>query len=403
MNGSNQRIKVHGGDAPGTHYLAVSAFSDTDQRKALNYMCISPNQLNDGTLIACRECWQCRERRILDWQGRCIAESKTSVGAYSMTLTYGRGQNGKDLGKVSHPRAHILTYSDVQKFFKRLRRKNVRKGISGYKFKYFAVGEFGSKKGRAHWHVIVFWSEDMPEVPFRENFNWDYWPHGFAYIDDVGPASVRYNCKYLNKDLEDAERQGHLAMSKKPPLGSEYFAHLAQQYVDARLSPQDLFYSFPEALDKEGKKLKFLLSGRSADLFCEAYLRLWREQVGKHYPPSEVIEEYEDRMARNQPERLEDLAASLKNKVPLIKISPPSWMPEGVESMAFDEQRNSFYVEIEGHRYWWSYDKRGKRAWENIIRKVDLEKIRPRQEAAHAAYLTRTSGRWIEYLRSMPH
>ena len=365
-------------------------------------MCVSPNQLNDGTLIGCRKCWQCRERRILDWQGRCIAESKVSVGAYSMTLTYGRGQSGKDQGKKSHPRAHILTYSDVQKFFKRLRRKNKRKGIAGYKLKYFAVGEFGSKKGRAHWHVIVFWSEDMPEVPFRENFNWDYWPHGFVYIDDVGPASVRYNCKYLNKDLEDAERQGHLAMSKKPPLGAEYFAQLAQQYVDARLSPQDHFYSFPEALDKEGKKLKFLLSGRSADLFCKAYLTLWREQVGKHYPPSEVIEEYEDRMARGEPERLEDLAASLKNKVPLIKISPPAWMPEGVESMAFDEQRNSFYVEIEGHRYWWSYDKRGKRAWENIIRKVDLEKVRPRQEAAHAAFLIRTSGRWIEDLRSMP-
>ena len=69
-------------------------------------MCINPSPLPDGTLIGCRNCKQCFGRRILDWQGRCIAESKTTAAANAITLTYGRSARNE----VLHPRAVVLTY-----------------------------------------------------------------------------------------------------------------------------------------------------------------------------------------------------------------------------------------------------------------------------------------------------
>lgn len=271
-------------------------------------MCINPHSLRDGTEIGCRECWQCKERKVLDWMGRCIAESKTATACHAITLTYGRGREGKNTGAVSHERAHVLTYSDVQKYFKRLRR-------NGYPCRYFAVGEYGSLKGRAHWHVIVYWLGPVPVHRLNERFDHAEWEHGHTFWKAVHSASVRYACKYLQKDLQDAEAQGHFAMSKKPPLGAKYFAERAQRFVDDALSPQDLFYGWPEARNKEGKKLKFMLGGRSAELFLQEYLIRWRGlprpygAVGPvrrtdrpwHYPPSDLVEEFED---KTLPERV---------------------------------------------------------------------------------------------------
>lgn len=229
-------------------------------------MCINPSPLSDGTLIGCRNCKQCFGRRVLDWQGRCIAESKTTAAANAITLTYGRSARNE----ILHPRSVVLTYSDVQKYFKRLRK-------DGYPCTYFVVGEFGGRKGRTHWHAVVFWHGPVPEHELdKEMYMQEHWPHGFSHWKEVHSGSVAYACKYIQKDLNDAEAQGKLAMSKKPPIGSVYFAHRAQQYVDQGLSPQNLFYTFPEAVYRDGKPLRFMLSGRSKEMFLEEYIWRWR-------------------------------------------------------------------------------------------------------------------------------
>ena len=80
-------------------------------------MCKAPTVLADGTETECRLCWQCRDRKITDWVGRCIAESKTAVGSHAVTLTYGVDA----YGSTDHARTAVLTYSDVQKYLKKWR------------------------------------------------------------------------------------------------------------------------------------------------------------------------------------------------------------------------------------------------------------------------------------------
>lgn len=257
-------------------------------------------------------CWQCRARRVDDWVGRCVAESKTAMHTHSVSLTYGYDEHGNS----DHVRTAILTYNDVRKFFWNLRNNGYKK------FRYFCVGEFGSRKGRAHWHLVIFWYQEPPEqIQYdTEKFSIKYWPEGFSYWQDVeadgGVAkskAVRYVCKYLNKDAKDdvSEYAGPY-MSKKPPLGDEYFKHLAQTHVTKGVSPKTLHYSWPDLLDKKGRQKQYYMTGVTADNYLDHYVHLCNQQNGGKYPPSQLVDEHIDKRVSEEWE-LERIVKDLKD------------------------------------------------------------------------------------------
>nr|WP_189422684.1 hypothetical protein [Devosia pacifica] len=192
----------------------------------------------------------------------------------------------------------LLTYSDVQKYFKLLRRH-------GYPVRYFVTGEYGSTKGRAHWHIMLYWQKAVPDHVLDQNFMEEHWPHGWSFWTNPTSHAVRYNCKYIQKDMTDDARQGVLAMSKKPPLGAKYFEGLAEQYARQGLAPQSPVYTFPDIrgqrADGTTYTVPFVLTNRSAELFLGHYVRTWRELYGRrHMPNSEYVEEYLDKIARKE-------------------------------------------------------------------------------------------------------
>ncbi|MER9489796.1 hypothetical protein NKI50_28135 [Mesorhizobium sp. M0563] len=310
-------------------------------------MCLNPGRLPDGTEFACRKCWQCSERRIDDWVGRCLAENKTANVGHSITLTYGRDEDGNE----DHFRAAWLTYSDVQKFFKLLRR-------DGYKFRYLVCGEYGSEKGRAHWHLLMFWQGKVPPHELttsrwnQKRFENKYWPHGFQHWEKPNAKSIRYVCKYIQKDIGKDERQGHISMSKKPPLGDQYFYELALKYVKAGLAPQDLTYRFPEVKDTKGKPKLFFMGGATAQNFIRYYQALWfLHQSAKHHPNSTIIEEHDDRLARGRydpiPEpRRYPVQAPFSGTGPYLGRCP-------------EDNRATLYSDADGVRWWYRKGKEG--------------------------------------------
>lgn len=360
-------------------------------------MCISPNLLRDGTLVGCRKCWQCRNNRIDTWVGRCIAESKTSVGSTFITLTYGRDSEGYE----SHARSTILTYSDVQKYFKQLRKR-------GFPCRYIAVGEYGSERGRAHWHIIVFWQKDIPVrmmdygvnswhperrewpisveiVPYKR-INEPCWPHGFSQWDPVRPGnekgSIRYACWYINEDYADTGWQGKFAMSKRPPLGAEYFIRRAQRFVDERISPQDGYYEFPsDAVRQSGEVVRFQLKGKIREIFCQAFIDKWAEQVGGHYPHSEFLMEYEDALAKPHVDEWRD---GLENKAVRPERRFPFDPPIGFTDadIYFDYERpdrpsaNAPRIDTVDGPIWYGPNEEGKKGWR---KSVPVESVLHRQ------------------------
>lgn len=381
-------------------------------------MCLAPSILNDGTQVACRECWQCRQDRVNNWVGRCIAETRTAVAAHAVTLTYGRDDNveSETYGEAMHEKAAVLTYSDVQKFIKLLRKH-------GFPARYFVAGEYGSRKGRAHWHIILFWQEKVPPgIVLQKNWwfarldpktgkqavlqngkpAW-FWPHGHTFWESPTMEHFRYNTKYVLKQVGAGadEAQGKQVGSKEPPLGAPYFAQLARRYAEQSLAPQDATYSFPEAVRKNGERIAFRLAGASKDRFIAAYVDAWRALHGdKEMPASEMVEKWvekgwtkpltreELRLRRSLYRPVRELNETDRHKLAAIvrrdagrQLSEAEWLGlVGGSEVKWDEVLSTFVYKLDGKRWLWRLNSEGFMEWQESAkhaRSID----RPSQKA----------------------
>lgn len=311
-------------------------------------MCINPRRHPSGLRTPCHQCWQCIENRTNDWVGRCIAEKETSVATSVVTLTYGGGDT---------PESRFLRKSDVIAYIKAIRNKT--KDRPGYKVRYFYVGEYGSKKGRAHWHIVLFWQEQMPHRELRKNIQDEYWPHGYSFWDEADTASIRYAMKYINKNPEDKAQLKTLGMSKKPMLGSRFFAELAERYIAQGISPQKPFYKFRDVLDKHGKPVEFYMPPLVAERFIELYIAKYATlKPGEHWPHSDFVDKYHDKAV--------NYVAPIRHEIRRRQDAP--WMapPSGAKEL-FDEKLNAFYCVVAGERLFWSFDERGQREWRSDL------------------------------------
>lgn len=237
-------------------------------------MCVTPYFIPEHGLVGCRNCWRCRNNRVNDLVGRCIAESQYSTATFAVTLTYAGDT----------PATSTLVYEDFQKFMKRLR-------FAGYSVRYIVAGEYGSKKGRAHWHCVLFFKGTSPDVPQEERFDWKHWPHGFSYFQRPDYKGFSYVLKYALKE-QTKGAVNHLAMSKKPILGWEFIKELAEKHVNQGLSPQSAAYSFRDQFDGKGKRRVFYLQGRARQKFVERYLTAYLDRHGVDYPFSEFLDRH---------------------------------------------------------------------------------------------------------------
>lgn len=162
--------------------------------------------------LPCGKCFACRSKRASGWSFRLIKEAERSSSALFVTLTY-------DPEKAPTTENGFMTLwkGDVQKFFKRLRKLNKNK------LKYYAVGEYGGKTMRPHYHIILF-NADIETID--RAWKLDDKEIGYVHIGEVTPASVGYTLKYISKigkiplfDRDDRVPEFSL-MSKG--LGSNY-------------------------------------------------------------------------------------------------------------------------------------------------------------------------------------
>lgn len=136
-----------------------------------------------------------------------------------------------------------LNKEHLRAFWKALRKKNSKK------LKYYAVGEYGSKTNRPHYHAILF-NADLATVvgaasahalttgliPMDGTTELDspIWKHGYVTVGRVNELSVGYALKYMLKKLtrkkhsRDDRLSEFSAMSKK--LGSQYLNQEARNY-----------------------------------------------------------------------------------------------------------------------------------------------------------------------------
>lgn len=156
--------------------------------------------------VPCGRCAFCAVQKRSDWALRLHYEAKKHVGSKFVTLTYANPHLKWANGVPQ------LDKRDLQLFFKRYRK-------TGNKMRYYAVGEYGSKTYRPHYHVIMF--GDIDEKAVRQA-----WPYGHVHIGSVTQASVMYCLGYVvnakGKGMSYGREKPFTLMSRKPGLGANY-------------------------------------------------------------------------------------------------------------------------------------------------------------------------------------
>lgn len=147
-------------------------------------------------LFGCGKCISCLTYKKYDWYKRCDLEKNNWKYIYFITLTFDN--------------QHYY-YHKKNRFFSYWIKNNVKKLLGKNCFKYFAVGEYGAKTKRYHYHLLLFCNEVFELEPFKKSNrhnvlyvnNWfiEHWKYGFHSINLVdSPASFKYCVKYTNKD-----------------------------------------------------------------------------------------------------------------------------------------------------------------------------------------------------------
>lgn len=125
-----------------------------------------------------------------------------------LTLTY---------GPVNLPEDEAVNPRDLQLFIKRL-----RQNVLPTQFRYFAVGEYGDKTMRPHYHLALFGLGASHEEAIRKA-----WPLGHIMIGTFTTASASYIGGYVTKKMtkkDDPRLNGRhpefTRMSNRPGIGA---------------------------------------------------------------------------------------------------------------------------------------------------------------------------------------
>ena len=109
---------------------------------------------------SCGQCSGCRVEYTRQWAMRCIAEMADNVKAVFLTLTF---------DPLYLPRNGSLSKKFISKWFNKKLREDIRYHY-GEKIRFYCCGEYGEKKGRPHYHAIVF-NFDFPDKKFWSKKN----------------------------------------------------------------------------------------------------------------------------------------------------------------------------------------------------------------------------------------
>lgn len=176
--------------------------------------------------LCCNKCFECLQQKANEWAYRIYNETQLHEESCFITLTYADERE-------------VLSKREIQLFLKRL-----RKAISPKKVRFFACGEYGSKRLRPHYHLILFGfvpgdlkflKYDKKGMPlFTSEFISNIWKKGYISVGFVSLDSAKYCAKYLQKIAEHDKRVKLLTeffgdekpftlMSNRPGIGAKWF------------------------------------------------------------------------------------------------------------------------------------------------------------------------------------
>lgn len=190
--------------------------------------------LVNDMLIPCGKCAGCLKDYQDEWLFRLKQEQRSSDVTRFYTLTY---------DEAHCPYNDEFQLEHLQKFMKRLRKSLDKKGV---KVRYFIVGEYGSERGRPHYHALFFYTDDQEKVLYLNDvleldcLVRDLWFYGQIEASSADIERLVYVTKYIiNRDPEKKEvyRNNHfMTCSRRPGLGSAFVEKYGKYYHDNNIT-----------------------------------------------------------------------------------------------------------------------------------------------------------------------
>lgn len=247
----------------------------------------NPDKLSGERFITvpCGQCPACRKQRAQQWTFRLRKELEHSYFAHFITLTY-------DEENVPYGDGHMsLCTRDLQLFWKRLRKLHDRRYVTD--IRYYAVGEYGGRTARPHYHAIVFdcWCDRLYS---------DAWPHGNVHVGKVTNSSIAYVTGYVMKPSVVKELENDSKIERTRPfmskgLGEAYITPAIREWHNAtddrgyvvgpggEKSPMPRYYRYKLFSDYKRRKMGKKASAEHMKRATEIMRKWKRDNPGKDY------------------------------------------------------------------------------------------------------------------------
>lgn len=189
------------------------------EEEALKYSLLNENTGEVKPLflvVKCSQCELCVSAKKQSLSDRLLLESQNHDNPpMFVRLSFDAQhypQNDHDLQEHTRP---------IQLFHKRLRKYFQKAGMNT-DFKYFVTSEYGSKRGRLHYHALYYNLHNLNYVPIpnkhedKNRLPMIYrftdilrktWQNGFVEVEVARDLSARYALKYMQKDYNNKTKQ----------------------------------------------------------------------------------------------------------------------------------------------------------------------------------------------------
>lgn len=182
----------------------------------------------------CGQCIPCRVNYQRKKVTRLLLENKEHTDSAFLTLTY--SDDFVPLGWASDGTvAETLNPDHLKRFFRRLR------VAIDHPYRYFAVGEYGTKTMRPHYHAILFgigqsWLEHRTIENHRRTNLEAVWGKGHVSTGELNEQRMRYCAQYTVKKYNKREHllcgrpPEFMRCSRRPGIGMNHVKILADYY-----------------------------------------------------------------------------------------------------------------------------------------------------------------------------
>lgn len=186
----------------------------------------------ENTRVPCGQCMPCRINKGRLWSARIIMEwLECPQRCYFLTFTYADGYlPSPEITTTIDGKTYKQGTLEKQRFRQWI--KNVQRNNVG-PFRYYAVGEYGDARGRAHYHMAIF-----PQHPAQVHALKGLWTKGFVTADELTDKRARYLANYTAKKLTKStderlvpEQEPEFRISSRnPPLGAAFVERVIRYY-----------------------------------------------------------------------------------------------------------------------------------------------------------------------------